>query len=68
MDGFFSPINAVLDQLPAWVTAVTALVTGATALTMITPTTVDNRLLATVLRLLNIVAGNVGKNKNADDK
>jgi len=50
-----------------WITALTALVTGATALTAITPTKVDNKFINVILKVLNFVAGNVLKNKNADD-
>ena len=41
METFF----AIFDQLPGWLTAITAVVTAATA----------------------ILAGNFGKNRNADD-
>ena len=51
-----------------WLAALTGLVTAATAITAITPTTVDNKVLAVVLAVLNFAAGNVGKNRNADDK
>jgi len=54
------------DKLPAWVEALTALVTGATALTMLTPTKTDNKIVDTALKVLNFLAGNVFKNKNAD--
>lgn len=55
------------DAIPVWVQALTALVTGATAVTALTPTKVDDKILARVLRVLNVIAGNVGRNKNADD-
>lgn len=50
----------------AWITAVTALVTGATLITAITPTKTDDKILSFVLMLLNGIAGNFLKNKNAD--
>ena len=55
------------DAIPAWITAVTTLVTAATAVTALTPTTADDKVLNTILRVLNTLAGNFGKNKNADD-
>jgi len=57
---------AFFDALPAWLNALTALVTAATAITALTPTKVDDKWAALALRVLNVVAGNVGKNKNAD--
>ena len=63
----FDTILEIIDAIPAWINALTALVTGATALTLLTPTKTDDKILNSVLRVLNIIAGNFGKNKNADD-
>jgi len=60
-------IVTLLDAAPAWLTAITGLVTAATAITALTPSTADDKVLNTALRVLNLLAGNVGKNKNADD-
>jgi len=57
----------LLDAAPAWLHAITALVTAATAITALTPSTADDKVVAMILRVLNLLAGNVGKNKNADD-
>lgn len=59
---------AYFDQLPAWVNALTAFVTGATAITILTPTKTDDKVLGVILSVLNVVAGNFGKNKNKDDQ
>ena len=62
-------IQIIIDlynKLPPWVEAITAIVTASTALTALTPTTTDNKILNTVLSVLNFVAGNVLNNKNAD--
>jgi len=57
----------IVDSWPAWMSAITALVTAATAITALTPTKADDKFLSVLLRVLNVLAGNVGKNKNADD-
>jgi len=43
-----------------------SIITVATAVTAITPTKADDKIVNFVLMVLNVVAGNVGKNKNAD--
>ncbi|MDC0637490.1 hypothetical protein OAP25_02195 [Flavobacteriaceae bacterium] len=57
-----------LESFPTWITAILTVVTAATAITALTPTKSDDKMLDIVLRILNFVAGNVGKNKNKDDK
>lgn len=63
MDAFMQ----FIDALPAWLVAITTVVTAATAITALTPTKADDRILSAVLRVLNVLAGNVGRNRNADD-
>lgn len=57
-----------INGLPVWLVAITAVVTACTAITAITPTKTDDKIIAQVLKVLNFLAGNFGKNKNADDK
>ena len=59
---------AILHALPDWVVAASGLCTAATAITALTPTRADDRALDTILRILNVLAGNVGRNRNADDR
>jgi len=63
METFF----AFFDALPGWLNAITALVTAATAVTALTPTKTDDKYVSIALRVLNTIAGNFLKNKNADD-
>lgn len=60
-------LMTIVDSWPAWISAITALVTAATAITALTPTKSDDKFLSVLLRVLNVLAGNVGKNRNADD-
>lgn len=60
-------LQTFFDAIPLWIEALMALVTGATAFTAMTPTKVDDRFVNKSLKVLNILAGNFGKNKNADD-
>jgi hypothetical protein len=60
-------LNA-FDAMPAWIAALTSVVTAATAITALTPTRSDDVWLDRILRVLNVLAGNVGMNRNADDR
>ena len=46
--------------------SVTGMVTAATGITAVLPTTSPSIFLNDVLKILNVLAGNVLKNKNAD--
>lgn len=56
-----------LSSVMVYVAPVTAVVTAATAVTALTPTKVDNKIIDIILRILNILAGNFLMNKNKDD-
>ena len=64
--GMFAHMVTWFGDIPAWITALTTLVTAATAITALTPSKVDDRIIGKVLWILNIVAGNIIKNKNKD--
>ena len=57
----------LFNELPAWVNAITGLVFAATAVTALTPTTHDDKIVGALLKILNFLSGNFLKNKNADD-
>lgn len=60
-------VLGVVDALPVWLHALTALMTAATLVTALTPTRHDDAAVDAVLRVLNVLAGNIGRNRNADD-
>jgi hypothetical protein len=55
-----------VSSWPSYVHAVFGIVSAATALTALTPTKVDDRVVSWLLTALNILAGNVLKNRNKD--
>jgi hypothetical protein len=56
----------MLNSAPAWLTAALGICTAATAITALTPTKSDDKVLGTILKILNMLAGNFGKNTNKD--
>jgi uncharacterized membrane protein len=51
---------------PAWIAAVTGIITACTAITALTPSTSDDKIINFILKMLNLLSGNVGKNRNKD--
>ncbi len=64
--GLFTQMINWFGDIPAWITAVTTVVTAATAITALTPSKIDDRIIGKVIWFLNIIAGNIMKNKNKD--
>lgn len=56
----------IMAKAPAWIQAVSGIVTAATAVTIMTPTKSDDQILNWVLKVLNFLSGNFGHNKNKD--
>ena len=60
-----SALTSFFNHVPAWLAAATSLVTAASAVSAITPTPKDDHVLAGVLRVLNLLALNVGHAERA---
>jgi hypothetical protein len=56
----------IWSLIPEWIQALCGLVSAATMVSALTPTKSDDLILNSVLKFLNMLAGNVGHNKNAD--
>ena len=57
-----------MDNLQGWFEIIAQICLVATMVTAATKTTSANKYIDIVLKVVNALAGNVGKNKNADDK
>lgn len=60
-------IKAIFENYEVWLAAITGVVTAATAITALTPSRSDDVIIGKVLWVLNLLAGNIGRNRNADD-
>lgn len=60
-------LAAILEMVPDWLEALALLVAGAKAITVLTPTRADDKIIDAILRVLNTLAMNFGRDKNADD-
>jgi hypothetical protein len=56
----------IIQMIQQYAATLAELIAALTVVTAITPSRNDNQILDAVLRVCNILAGNVGKNKNAD--
>jgi len=61
-------LELLFTNLPVWISMALTLVGAVSAITAVTPTKSDDKAVAAVLRVLNILSLNIGKNKNADDQ
>ena len=53
-------LTSFFDHVPGWIAAATSVVTAASAVSAITPTPKDDNMLSGVLRVLNVLALNIG--------
>ena len=60
----FAPL---FDWVGTYWAIISTVMAIATFITTLTPTTADDKVVALLLRVLNLMAGNVGKNKNLDE-
>ncbi len=67
MQTYLLPIS-LEDAILLAFEVLTLLVTVATVITALTPSRWDNRMMDRVFQFMNLIAGNVGHNKNADDR
>ena len=56
-----------ISMIPSWLLALTTVVAAAKSITVLTPTRADDKFLDMILNVLNKLALNVGRDKNADD-
>lgn len=61
-------LELLFINLPVWISMALTLVGAVSAITAVTPTKSDDKIVDAVLRVLNILSLNIGKNKNADDE
>ena len=68
-------LAGIIGQAPNYLIALSGIVTSLTVLTALTPTQIDDKWLGKatgainfLLKIANMGAGNVGKNKNQDEQ
>ena len=57
-----------MNQVPNWIFALTTLCVAANAITALTPTKADDKIVGGILQCLNVISLNVGKNRNLDEE
>jgi hypothetical protein len=60
MDTIAATLGDFFESFPAWLNAVLTVIVAASAVTALTPSTDDDRVLARVRRLLEMLALNIG--------
>jgi len=62
-------LSGIVNWVSNWnpyVHAIFGVVSSCTLITALTPSKVDDRILGTILKVLNVLAGNVHRNANKD--
>ena len=67
-------IAGIMTKAPDWLLAISGVIASLTVITALTPTKLDDKWLGKatgainfLLKIANIGAGNIGKNKNQDE-
>lgn len=63
MEQMFEAIYGFFDGFPAWLNAILAVISAASAVTALTPTPKDDQILSAIRRWLEFLALNVGHAK-----
>jgi hypothetical protein len=58
-------LTKILSQIPSWLSALTTIVTAASAVAAATPTPKDDKFLGKIYRVIDVLALNVGHAKDA---
>lgn len=64
MEALFQSIYAFFDNFPAWLNAILAVISAASAITALTPTPKDDQFVGKLYRVLEMLALNIGKAKD----
>ena len=67
MEAIMTFLNDFFDAFPAWVNAALSVVVVASAVTALTPSVADDRVLGRLRRVLELLALNVGHAKRSRD-
>lgn len=59
MENLFQSIYSFFDSFPAWLNAVMAVISAASAITALTPTPRDDQILGRIYRVLEVLALNI---------
>ena len=66
-------VVSIINEMPAWLVAITTVITAANGITALTPSKVDDKVMTTSvsalphgLQVLNVLSVNIGRNKNKD--
>ena len=66
-------VVSIINEMPAWLVAITTVITAANGITALTPSKVDDKVMTTSVRainiglkVLNVLSVNIGRNKNKD--